>query len=278
MDKKNPNWKLILQAVAAVGGSGTPMEVLAQVRREKPDFNEKNLYQDLATISVNSPSRTSYGQNSRPRRTDEGSPYDCLFKVGARRGVTFEIYDPLEHGVWEIYPNAAAKTKSGMSIRQISSPAAQRVREAEEIGEKDKLFDAENVEDARSRVFGSIVRRRGQLQFRRMLLDAYGGACAITGCSVTAILEAAHIHPYRGDQTNVVSNGLLLRSDIHTLFDLGLVAIDSNTSQVWISQELAGSEYEKLEGVRLREPSSPTQKPSASALDWHRSRSGWVEQ
>ncbi|MBE2321408.1 HNH endonuclease, partial [Solirubrobacter sp. CPCC 204708] len=69
----------------------------------------------------------------------------------------------------------------------------------------------------------AVAQRRGQSTFRNQLLEAYDLRCAITGSNAVAVLEAAHICPYRGDHTNRVDNGLLLRADIHTLFDLGLI-------------------------------------------------------
>lgn len=80
-------------------------------------------------------------------------------------------------------------------------------------------------EDLRVRVPGSLFIRRGQPRFRRLLLDAYLGRCAITGTAIPALLEAAHISRYRGDHTDRVDNGLLLRADIHTLFDLHLLTV-----------------------------------------------------
>ncbi|HUZ56031.1 MAG TPA: HNH endonuclease [Streptosporangiaceae bacterium] len=56
------------------------------------------------------------------------------------------------------------------------------------------------------------------------LMAAYSGRCAVTGCTVQAVLEAAHLRPYRGPDSNVTGNGLLLRADIHTLLDLQLLA------------------------------------------------------
>ncbi|MDZ7808966.1 MAG: HNH endonuclease signature motif containing protein [Arhodomonas sp.] len=52
-------------------------------------------------------------------------------------------------------------------------------------------------------------------RFGETLIEAYEGRCAITGCNMLDVLEAAHIHPYRGDATNHPSNGLLLRADLH---------------------------------------------------------------
>ena len=106
-----------------------------------------------------------------------------------------------------------------------------------------------------------------QILFRDRLLNAYGGRCAISGCSVADVLEAAHIYPYRGAHTNVASNGLLLRSDLHTLFDCGLIGIDPATMRVVLAEGLHGSEYEALNGCELRSPAHPDEKPSAKALE-----------
>lgn len=65
-------------------------------------------------------------------------------------------------------------------------------------------------EDARERVVRAIVQRRGQRAFRERLLEAYDGACAITGTTAPDVLEAAHIRRYMGPQSNVITNGLLL--------------------------------------------------------------------
>ncbi|ESX10211.1 HNH endonuclease [Mesorhizobium sp. LSJC264A00] len=131
----------------------------------------------------------------------------------------------------------------------------------------DEAFDPSEVDDARERVLGTIARRRGQKVFRDRLLKAYGGKCAISGCAITDVLEAAHIYPYRGDQTNVASNGLLLRSDLHTLFDCGLVEIDPGTMRVVLSDRLRGSEYQSLDGQQVRVPPEPRDRPSAKALE-----------
>ncbi|MFD2643656.1 HNH endonuclease [Pseudomonas japonica] len=128
------------------------------------------------------------------------------------------------------------------------------------------VFDPEGIEDARNREFVSIVRRRGQPRFRRELLKAYAGRCAITGCDIEAILEAAHIHPYQGDRTNVVSNGLLLRADIHTLFDLNLIWIDPERLVVRLAEQLLGSDYAILDGKPLSLPEHEASYPSKLAL------------
>ena len=123
--------------------------------------------------------------------------------------------------------------------------------------------------DARNRVATSIVRRRGQPQFREQLLEAYGRRCAVTGCKVAEILEAAHIVPYNGDDTNLLSNGLLLRTDIHCLFDLGLIAIHPDSLTVLVASSLRGTEYEKYDGEPIRLPRVMAEHPNRASLRRH---------
>lgn len=127
-------------------------------------------------------------------------------------------------------------------------------------------FDAKNLQDARERVLRSIARRRGQPAFRKELLRAYGGRCAITGCSVTTVLEAAHIIPYLGSHTNHIANGLLLRADLHTLFDLGLIAICPQSRQVRVHSSLLGTDYAAFAGKEIGLPKDKSEWPSEEAL------------
>jgi len=130
-------------------------------------------------------------------------------------------------------------------------------------------FDPTDVTDSRERTFAAIVQRRGQARFRKMLLKAYNGSCAMTGCKLEPVLEAAHIHPYQGDQTDVISNGLLLRADIHTLFDLGLIWIEPTNLSIRISECLRKcSEYASLDLRPLTLPESVSDHPSQAALEF----------
>jgi predicted restriction endonuclease len=129
------------------------------------------------------------------------------------------------------------------------------------------IFDPKNKRDARKRILTSIVRRQGQPEFREKLLRIYNGKCLISGCDAEEALEAAHICPYRGDHTNHPNNGLLLRSDLHTLFDLYLISIDASLERLRIAPALRQTCYVKLGGQRVR---FPRNKPSAAALDEHR--------
>jgi hypothetical protein len=145
--------------------------------------------------------------------------------------------------------------------------------EQERTAEESHAFDVASVIDARERVLAQIVRRRGQTQFRDKLLVAYDGRCAMTGCDVVEVLEAAHIFPYMGPATNDVQNGLLLRADIHTLFDLGLVTVEPESLEILLAPSLSITSYRELAGVRMRLPSVPHQRPDRNALEL---RNKWV--
>lgn len=127
-------------------------------------------------------------------------------------------------------------------------------------------FDPKGQDDARARVLREVVQRRGQQTFRKALIAAYGGRCAITGCPVLPLLEAAHITPYLGPDTNAITNGLLLRADIHTLWDLGLMAVEPSTKHVWVSPDVNDPTYTDLSGRALTPPKHPAQQPSLAAL------------
>jgi hypothetical protein len=133
-------------------------------------------------------------------------------------------------------------------------------------GEGPQVPGALSDADARTRVRRDIVARQGQAQFRDALMRAYGGRCAVTGCDSPYALEAAHIRPYRGEHTNIVSNGLLLRADIHTLFDLGLLAVNPATLTVAISDWLPGTHYKQFQGTPLASPGNPELCPSHALL------------
>ncbi|MEU0978638.1 HNH endonuclease [Streptomyces griseus] len=94
--------------------------------------------------------------------------------------------------------------------------------------------------------------RRGQDAFRRALVRQYGLICAVTGPAPAEVLEAAHLRPFADTQHHRLEEGLMMRSDVHRLFDSGLLAIDSDLT-VHVAPSLAGHElYSALAGVTLR--------------------------
>jgi putative restriction endonuclease len=135
-------------------------------------------------------------------------------------------------------------------------------------------FQADSVEDARERQIAEIIRRRGQGRFRAAVMAAYGRKCAVTDCDAAEALEAAHIIPYQGSQTDHIQNGLLLRADLHSLFDLGLFSIDPETLTIILSDRLKGTTYDGLSGRTISIPHEKELRPSHEALARHLKWSG----
>lgn len=118
-----------------------------------------------------------------------------------------------------------------------------------------------------------VTPRRGQGAFRLAVTDAYGRQCAISGGKVLPALEAAHIRSYAEGGEHDVSNGLLLRRDIHSVFDAGYVTFDDDLRMV-VSDTVRtvfdnGNEYRRLHGHKLKVPADPHLRPNLEYLRWH---------
>jgi putative restriction endonuclease len=115
--------------------------------------------------------------------------------------------------------------------------------------------------------------RLGQGAFRVLVTDAYERRCSISGERTLPVLQASHIKPY-GKGPNQVDNGLLLRSDLHILFDRGFITVTPEL-QVEVSPRikekyLNGRDYYKHHGQRLVQlPEFSVDKPNHEYLRWH---------
>ena len=116
--------------------------------------------------------------------------------------------------------------------------------------------------------------RIGQGAFRVLITDAYSRKCSITGERTLPVLEAAHIKPYSEAGPNFISNGILLRSDVHTLFDSGYLTI-TNDFNIEISSRIReefqnGKEYYQYHGKSLLVlPKNNIDLPDKKFIDWH---------
>lgn len=97
-----------------------------------------------------------------------------------------------------------------------------------------------------------IKQRRGQGKFRRNLLERYGVLCMVSGTTIPEIIEAAHICPVSDGGSFHVGNGLLLRADLHTLFDLNLLGIEPVNLTIHFNERVATREYSRMNGKRLK--------------------------
>jgi hypothetical protein len=138
----------------------------------------------------------------------------------------------------------------------------------EEIAEY-KWPPVEVSESSRRRVREAVLRRRGQAVFRQNLLNAYARRCAISGCDVLDVLEAAHIEGYALGKDHAASNGILLRADLHNLFDLGLLGIEPRSMKVVLFGPLAETEYGKYSGRVIALPRQAGAHPDRRKLAAH---------
>jgi hypothetical protein len=164
-----------------------------------------------------------------------------------------------------------AVTRFAPLMRALRPSASEQVRLSDiellhEAAEEIPEYEPNDEADGRRKILRAVAVRQGQTKFREKLLDAYDARCAVTGTPIPAVLQAAHIVPYNGPETNSVQNGLLLRADIHNLFDLGLIQVDPDTLRIEVAEELESTSFRKLAGRKLRDTRTPRQRPSRQAL------------
>jgi putative restriction endonuclease len=115
--------------------------------------------------------------------------------------------------------------------------------------------------------------RLGQGSFRIIVTDAYDRRCAVTNERTLPALDAAHIKPYSGSGKHSVENGLLLRRDLHALFDRGYLTVTPELA-LEVSRRIReefenGRDYYRLHGNLIRSPANPLHRPSIEYLQWH---------
>jgi putative restriction endonuclease len=180
----------------------------------------------------------------------EWIPADGLFPANVVVGKTFDTADSTGAHLWaEVERRRASFSFAGGLVADGEHPAT--------YGEP------------------MLVRpRRGQGTFKALVTNAYQRRCAITGESTLPVLEAAHIRPFAKDGLNNTYNGLLLRSDFHKLFDLGLVTVTPDL-RVEVSPRIRqewfnGKAYYRLHGEPLAViPEDERDRPRADLLAWH---------
>jgi hypothetical protein len=201
-------------------------------------------------------------------------PVGVLLQVKPKPGVEYDILGLAAVTRWnEGYFILEGYADDGTLTSRYPEPDAAQDRATVATAPLSGAFDPSGVVDDRERQIAEVFRRRGQARFRAALIIAYGGKCAVTGCDAVEALEAAHISPYRGAQSHHQENGLLLRADVHSLFDLGLLAIDPATMTVILTPQLTSSKYGELAGLLagrpISVPADPSFRPSAQALAEH---------
>ena len=118
-----------------------------------------------------------------------------------------------------------------------------------------------------------VAPRLGQGSFRIMVTDAYDRRCAVTNERVLPVLEAAHIRPFKREGPHRGQNGILLRSDLHKLFDKGYLTVTTDL-RIEVSRRLHedfenGRDYYSYRGQPLRHPRLSESLPDRRFLEWH---------
>jgi putative restriction endonuclease len=204
-----------------------------------------------------------FGNIGLMRCLKEGAPIGVMQQVKGKPGVRYRI---LGLGLVTAKAHGFFVIEGPVGLDAENDDLQQRgtLVEVDKHSRNDRSVDL--FADMRKRLMCEIVRRQGQGRFRRELMRAYDGKCAITNCDVEEVLEAAHIAPYLGAHSNHVSNGLLLRADLHTLFDLGHLQIDPEDFTINLRKELRSSPYANFHSAKIRIPKSELDHPSAEAL------------
>lgn len=115
--------------------------------------------------------------------------------------------------------------------------------------------------------------RLGQQAFKGVVLDAYRHRCAITGAKIRPVLQAAHILPLPNGGQHRLDNGLLLRSDVHIMFDRGYLGVDPK-HRLLVSPRLRedfgnGEEFYSRHGQQISVPERAADRPHREFLEWH---------
>lgn len=138
-----------------------------------------------------------------------------------------------------------------------------------EIEEKVADEFSQLEDDERTIKVAELVQRVGQQSFRKELIRAYDGTCAMSSCDVLPALQAAHISAYRGPKSQLTSNGMLLRADLHLLYDAHLLSVRPDSMKIDVAESIGNSAYAGLAGKQILLPRDKSDRPSEKRLDSH---------
>jgi len=182
-----------------------------------------------------------------------------------QRGLTYDTNEKYGAELWQaVQQRLHHKTTSEEAISNLVMPGLTRHPVISLEVHDTELYGNEYL--ARARL--------GQGSFRILVTDAYHRRCAVTNEKTLPALEAAHIKSYSKSGPHRTSNGLLLRADIHRLFDDGYVTLDQDlrflVSERVREQFENGREYYRFNGVKLQNlPDSINDLPSQESIKWH---------
>lgn len=213
-------------------------------------------------------------------RTDKGNLNPTIGCIVLTNPIFFREEDWIDApGDWSksIVQGKSYETTEGVGLelwQRVETLLHRYLSQTTQEGEKSQLI----LEDENPRYGNTILKkvRLGQGAFRVLVTDAYTRKCSITGEKTLPVLEAAHIKPYSKSGPHFISNGLLLRSDLHKLFDAGYITITKDY-KVEVSSRIReefqnGKEYYRYHGGALINlPSRLLDQPDEKYIEWHNS-------
>lgn len=191
---------------------------------------------------------------------DDDVPVAVLIQEKAKPGVQYRVWGLARVESWEV----GHFRLRGYGVDGVIRPSLTADNDADFTVRPPSMATAAepphpiSFEDARKKIAAEIVVRQGGAAFRKEALKRFGGRCAISDWDVVPVLEAAHIVPHLGVHTDTPDNALLLRADIHTLFDCDLLTIDPESLCVCLTDQLAGGPYGQLAGKLVALPQGVT--------------------
>ncbi len=205
---------------------------------------------------------------ARYRRAD---PTDCSdFEIGCRI-----LTQPFFFKEADCIPAPASWSPNIVALKTYSTGEVEGLALWDAVHERINQPQSPGMAEGHAR-FGEphLIRPRlGQGAFRVLVTDSYGRRCAITQERTLPALEAAHIRPYGDDGEHEARNGLLLRRDIHSLFDAGYVTVAPDL-RFEVSRRIKeefdnGRHYYELHGKPIFAPQDILRRPDPEALQWH---------
>jgi putative restriction endonuclease len=179
-------------------------------------------------------------------------PLPTDFKPGIQMGKTYDATTGTGLRLWNEVAERLPRTRT-----KILGPATEATQEQARFGRP-----------------VLVAPRLGQGSFRALVTDAYSYRCAISKERTLPVLQAAHIRPYAEGGSHELSNGLLLRSDLHTLFDQHYLTINPNTRTLLVSRRIReqfenGRDYYAFNNQPLLQPADILALPSTENLTFH---------
>ncbi len=205
----------------------------------------------------------------RPISANHDPEIGCIFV----RNVAFFPENAMFQPPPEFAPNIVQGKSYDLSVRQVSGYFSDVMQHV--LGGTVEV-DFSQPWHATGPVFGDprlAPYRISQQSFQAVVLSAYHGRCAVTGSKIRPVLQAAHIRPVTVGGENRLDNGLLLRSDVHTMFDRGYLAVDPSY-RLRVSPKLRddfgnGEQFYAQAGQVIALPGRTIDRPQQEFLEWH---------